>query len=167
MKKGLRILTMVGFISIVSSMTSMANWEQVGTQWKYSENGIYLSGWQWIDGNVDGVSECYYLDSNGVMAVNTTIEGFTVDINGAWVVNNVVQTKVIASSGSSSHSSGGSSRSESNAAQSETENPGSNSSGSTSNNGMPSFSDISNGTVDNSEWGELEAGDSTGLPAMH
>ena len=54
--------------------------------------GRMLTGWQWIDGN------CYYLDpqgqNEGALYRNTTTpDGFTVDLEGRWVVNGVVQKK--------------------------------------------------------------------------
>ena len=54
--------------------------------------GRMLTGWQWIDGN------CYYLDSQGqnegaLYRNTTTPDGFTVDLEGRWVVNGVVQKK--------------------------------------------------------------------------
>ena len=52
--------------------------------------GRMLTGWQWIDGN------CYYLDTQGqnegaLYRNTTTPDGFTVDSEGRWVVNGVVQ----------------------------------------------------------------------------
>ena len=52
--------------------------------------GRMLTGWQWIDGN------CYYLDlqgqNEGALYRNTTTpDGFTVDMEGRWVVNGAVQ----------------------------------------------------------------------------
>ena len=52
--------------------------------------GRMLTGWQWIDGN------CYYLDSQGqnegaLYRNTTTPDGFTVDLEGRWVVNGAVQ----------------------------------------------------------------------------
>ena len=52
--------------------------------------GRMLTGWQWIDGN------CYYLDlqgqNEGALYRNTTTpDGFTVDLEGRWVVNGAVQ----------------------------------------------------------------------------
>ena len=57
-------------------------------------NENYLrSTWQWIDTDNDGVAECYYFDANGWMYTDaTTPDGYTVDANGAWIVNSVVQT---------------------------------------------------------------------------
>jgi len=47
---------------------------------------------EWIDGN------CYYLDTQGqnegaLYRNTTTPDGFTVDLEGRWVVNGVVQKK--------------------------------------------------------------------------
>lgn len=54
----------------------------------------FAGQWQWQDVNGDGISECYYYDDNGIMLTNTTTpDGYTVDSNGAWVVNGVVQTQ--------------------------------------------------------------------------
>ena len=55
---------------------------------------VFAGQWQWLDQNQDGISECYYYDDNGTMLTNTTTpDGYTVDSNGAWVVNGVVQTQ--------------------------------------------------------------------------
>lgn len=52
------------------------------------------STWQWIDTDNDGVAECYYFDADGWMYTDTTTpDGYTVDENGAWVVDGEVQTK--------------------------------------------------------------------------
>lgn len=145
MRKSLKVLVLVGVLSIASTFTSLASWEQIGTQWKYSENNGYLSnGWYWIDGNGDSVAECYYLDVNGVMAVNTVVDNYTVNENGAWTIDGVIQTKVVNAS---------------------SDKGGSESSQNQSNSGMPSLSDIT-GTVGSTEWGDTQCGDSTGLPPM-
>ena len=82
-------------LSVASTMTAFAGWEQTGASWKYKDDttGTYLTGWQWLDGNKDNIAECYYLDSTGVMVSNTVIEGYTVNTDGAWTVNGVVQTQ--------------------------------------------------------------------------
>ena len=54
--------------------------------------GRMLTGWQWIDG------ACYYLDlqgqNEGALYRNvTTPDGFTVDQEGRWTVNGVVQKR--------------------------------------------------------------------------
>lgn len=72
-------------------------WRQTGNTWQYvkdASGSLYSSGWQWLDGNKDGVSECYYFDANGNMLSNTTTpDGWQVNEGGAWIMNGVVQTK--------------------------------------------------------------------------
>lgn len=65
-------------------------------KWWYDfDNGTYAeNGWQWIDGNQDGVAECYYFDAEGWMLADTTTpDGYTVNADGKWTVNEAVQTK--------------------------------------------------------------------------
>ena len=51
------------------SMNAYADghWEQNASgYWWQEDNGTYLkNGWKWLDGNRDGVAECYYFDANG------------------------------------------------------------------------------------------------------
>ena len=73
-----------------STMTAFADWKQEGNTWKYqNSDGKYTtSTWQWING------KSYCFDSNGNMYANTTTpDGYTVNADGAWTVNGVVQTK--------------------------------------------------------------------------
>lgn len=76
------------------------------TYWLHdTEDGNYgamLTGWQWIDGNGDGLKECYYFNQTsganglplGAMLRNvTTPDGYTVNANGEWVVNGLVQKR--------------------------------------------------------------------------
>lgn len=71
-------------------------WKQDGTgYWWQDDNGTYPAGtWQWIDGNQDGTAECYYFNAGGYLLTDaTTPDGYTVDGNGCWVVDGVVQTQ--------------------------------------------------------------------------
>ncbi len=55
-------------------------WVKVDNNWYYlASSGAMVTGWNWIGG------DCYYFYNNGAMAANTTIGGYTVDANGAWV----------------------------------------------------------------------------------
>lgn len=55
-------------------------WEKVDNNWYYlSSSGAMVTGWNWING------KCYYFYSNGAMAANTTVGGYKVDANGAWI----------------------------------------------------------------------------------
>lgn len=93
----LLIIGAVICLSVASTMTAFAGWEQTGTTWKYNFNGTYFNnGWNWIDGNNDGISECYYFNTDGTILISTTTpDNYMVNENGAWVVNGVVQTRPV------------------------------------------------------------------------
>lgn len=78
--------------------TAASGWQQDNTGWWWqNDNGSYPSNtWQWIDGNYDGIAECYYFDGNGYCLMNAqTPDGQTVNADGAWVVDGIVQTKPV------------------------------------------------------------------------
>ena len=78
------------------------NWMQTNGiwQWKNTDGTFRTNGWHWLDGNRDGVAECYYFDANGFMvATGTTPDGFLVNADGAWINNGQVQTKKLSVSG--------------------------------------------------------------------
>ncbi len=53
--------------------------------------------WQWLDGNGDGIAECYAFDREGWMyAGTTTPDGYIVNADGAWTLDGVVQTMAVA-----------------------------------------------------------------------
>lgn len=96
-KKGIKIFTTALFMSAcLNQITFAGKWksDEVG-QWYQNDDGSYpVSTWQWIDGNRDGVSESYYFNENGYMLANTvTPDNYTVNADGAWTVNGVVQTQ--------------------------------------------------------------------------
>lgn len=88
-------------MSVLFGMTAFAAVWRTGEapnqdRWWYDyENGSYAAdGWQWIDGNGDGIAECYYFDAEGWMAADeTTPDGYQVNEDGAWVENGEVQTR--------------------------------------------------------------------------
>lgn len=100
-KNAVRMLT-VGLVMGMTTPVFAAGW-QAGAganagKWWYSTNDAntawHANGWQWLDGNHDGVSECYYFGSDGYMYADTkTPDSYTVNKDGAWTVNGVVQTK--------------------------------------------------------------------------
>ena len=97
MKKQVLTVFMAGILTASMSMTALAGWEQEGTNWKYNDNGNYAAnGWYWIDGNNDGIAESYYFDNTGILARDTTVEGYTVNADGAWTVNGEIQTQNVA-----------------------------------------------------------------------
>ena len=86
------------FIALSTNLVFASGWTKGISQnkwWFDFGNGDYFkSSWQWIDGNQDGIAECYCFDENGWMYENTiTPDGYTVNENGAWTVSNIVQTK--------------------------------------------------------------------------
>ena len=96
MKKGYFVAVIAAAMTVGSAMTSFAGWQSDANGWWWqNEDGSYPSnGWQWIDGNGDGVSESYYFGPDGYMYANTTTpDGYTVNVDGAWTVNGVVQTQ--------------------------------------------------------------------------
>lgn len=56
--------------------------------WYDNGDGTFpVSTWQWIDGNGDGIAECYYFDDTGQMLSDTrTPDGYMVDQYGAWTL---------------------------------------------------------------------------------
>lgn len=69
------------------------------SNWRYvNDDGTFPIGcWLWIDGNQDGIAECYYFSSEsetdgGYMLSDTvTPDGYSVNSNGAWTVDGNVQ----------------------------------------------------------------------------
>ena len=97
MKKNfVKVLSVATLLGMLSTSTAFAGeWKSDNTGWWYQNNdGSYpTSTWQWIDGNGDGVSESYYFNENGYLLTNATKDGYTVNSDGAWTVNGVVQTQ--------------------------------------------------------------------------
>ena len=90
-------LLMTAAIALGTATTSFAaSWQSdsIGWWWQNDDGTWPSNSWQWLDGNGDGVAECYYFDGNGYMLANTTTpDGYQVNADGAWVQNGVVQTQ--------------------------------------------------------------------------
>ena len=97
MKKKIMTLALTAAMAASMGMTAFAGqWVQNTTGWWWQEdNGSYpVSQWKWLDGNKDGIYECYAFDSNGYMYADTTTpDGYTVNKEGAWTIGNSVQLK--------------------------------------------------------------------------
>ena len=116
MKRMKRVAALVLAASMVlgSAMTSMAaSWQSdsIGWWWQNDDGTWPSNSWQWLDGNSDGVAECYYFDGNGYMLANTTTpDGYQVNVDGAWTVNGAVQTQVAntntSTTGTANHNAG-------------------------------------------------------------
>ena len=77
---------------VLASFPAMAgDWkkgtgENADSWWYDLGSGKWAKGWEWIDGDNDGVAEKYYFDQNGWLLTGTvTPDGFTVNAEGAWV----------------------------------------------------------------------------------
>ena len=63
-------------------------------KWRNSDGSYASDTWAWLDPNSDGTSECYYFDAAGALLQNTTTpDGYTVNSDGAWVQNGIIQTR--------------------------------------------------------------------------
>lgn len=86
-------------LTLALAFTSFAGqWQEDPNGWWYQEDdGSYLrNGWYWLDGNQDGVAECYYFGNDGYLETgygHGIVDGCQVDGNGAWMENGVVQTR--------------------------------------------------------------------------
>lgn len=93
-------LILAGVLSLSLSAPAYAgSWQlDAAGYWYQNDDGSYpANGWQWIDGNHDGIAESYYFNDKGyILASTTTPDGYAVDANGAWIVNGVVQTQAVA-----------------------------------------------------------------------
>ena len=90
-------LLMTAAIALGTTTTSFAaSWQSdsIGWWWQNDDGTWPSNSWQWLDGNGDGVAECYYFGPDGYMLANTTTpDGYQVNADGAWVVNGAVQTQ--------------------------------------------------------------------------
>lgn len=93
----------IAVLSAFSAFTALAGWQQGegGNQnrwwYSYDQSSYAKDGWNWLDGNGDGVAECYYFDQDGWLLTSTTTpDGYQVNEGGAWVVDGKVQTKKVA-----------------------------------------------------------------------
>ncbi|MDO4324701.1 MAG: hypothetical protein Q4E24_01485 [bacterium] len=97
--KKIATMIMTGIMAAVISMTAFAGeWKADQNGWWYDNgNGTWPANcWQWIDGNNDGTAECYYFNQQGYCLLNTvTPDGYTVNADGAWTTNGILQTKFV------------------------------------------------------------------------
>ena len=69
-----RMMTMTALMAAAMSTTAFAgSWRtDGGGRWYQNDDGSCTkNGWQWIDSDNDGYSECFYFDSNGYVLTNT------------------------------------------------------------------------------------------------
>ena len=95
-------MLMIALLSLLSSIPAFScGWTRGISRnawWFDLGNGnFHKSTWQWLDGNRDGIAESYCFDANGWMYSNTTTpDGYTVNENGAWTEQGIVQKRFVA-----------------------------------------------------------------------
>ena len=107
MKKIVGVLAALGLALAMPLTAAAAEWKQTSGRWWYSmDGGRYpVNGWMWIDGDRNGIAECYYFDQAGYILQNTlTPDHCRVNGNGAWVDYNgrVYTRKVMVSNSAAS-----------------------------------------------------------------
>lgn len=112
MKKRVKILLAMTVLTLAAAFSSYAGqWKEDSTGWWYDNgNGTWPANcWQWIDGNGDGIAECYYFNQYGYCLMGTyTPDGYWVNANGAWEENGVVQAKNVGAARPSGNTGSGS-----------------------------------------------------------
>lgn len=97
MNKFRKLLLAVSVSVLAISSTAFAGEWKTGTEgwyWQEDDGSYPASSWKWLDGNQDGVSECYYFNSQGYLVTNTTTpDGYQVDGEGRWIADGQVQTQ--------------------------------------------------------------------------
>lgn len=74
-------IVMVGAFLGINQIEANAAWKQNSSGWWYESGSSWLIGWAEIDG------KWYYFKPDGYMAHDTTIEGFKLGSDGAWVID--------------------------------------------------------------------------------
>ena len=103
----IRALVLGAIMSVCAASTAFAaapfvsggQWKQgiirPDTWWYENADGTWLADtWAWIDGNKDGIFECYYFDQEGWMIYNAeSPDHWVTNADGCWTLAGVVQTK--------------------------------------------------------------------------
>lgn len=97
MKKIITILA-AAVISAAAAVTAFAGtgmWMQndYGYWWQRTDGTYPVNEWKWIDGNGDGIAECYHFDAQGYLDMDTYADGYYVDADGAWSNGSTKYTK--------------------------------------------------------------------------
>lgn len=83
-------LLLVGVASVFNSSGANAEWRQDSNGWWNTEGSSWSVGWKEING------KWYYFKQDGYMVHDTTIDGYTIGSDGAWIQvapNNVTTNK--------------------------------------------------------------------------
>lgn len=95
--KGLRVAAVAALFGLAAAQTALAGeWVRDDDGLKYKQGSDYVwDQWLWLDRNGTGVQECFYFGRDEYLVTNgLTPDDCTVNANGAWTVDGVVQTKL-------------------------------------------------------------------------
>lgn len=88
-KSHIAVMSATVLTTLLISVPALAGqWQQGdGGRWWYNnlDNTCIKSEWAWIDGDSDGIAECYYFDAEGWLITSTSIDGKRLDSSGKWV----------------------------------------------------------------------------------
>lgn len=73
------ISLMATYVLILNPIEARAEWKHDSTGWWNTEGNSWSVGWKEIDGY------WYYFNSNGYMLHDTTIDGYKLGSDGAWI----------------------------------------------------------------------------------
>ena len=88
MKKIVGMLAALGVAAAMPLTAWASAWQQTNGRWWYQmDGGKYpVNGWMWIDGDRNGIAECYYFDQDGWLLTDTTTpDGYQVNADGQWI----------------------------------------------------------------------------------
>lgn len=90
--RGITVL-LVLIATLLMSNQAFGYWTENSYGWRYRQpDGTYiLDAWEWIDGDFDGYAELYYFDKAGYCVQNGIKNGLTLNSDGAWTYQGVVQ----------------------------------------------------------------------------
>lgn len=104
MVKQAAMLAMAVAMTVGTTSTALAGeWKchkYYGWWYEESDGSYPTNQWKWLDKDGDGALECYYFNEDGYIATeqskkmngyNVTPDGYTVNYDGQWVVNGLVQ----------------------------------------------------------------------------
>ncbi|EKQ51502.1 MULTISPECIES: right-handed parallel beta-helix repeat-containing protein [unclassified Clostridium] len=79
--KGITYSLITTSLLMINPIGANASWKQNNIGWWYTNDNSWVTGWNKING------KWYYFYSDGYMANNTSIDGYILDSNGAWINN--------------------------------------------------------------------------------
>ncbi len=97
---GLAAAAAVMMLAVPQAVYAAPGWKTVKqpgltkTYFELEDGSLLRGGWQWLDDDGDGISECYYFDENGMLLTSGKApDGSEADGAGRWIQDGKIQTK--------------------------------------------------------------------------